>query len=94
MKRCNIGCIGARTTAFKTVRFDEIAMQKHGINVESFDLSELIFKVGKLSDEEEAVTAKKAALEAYSDFSGVTEEKKNTLSKIAVVIDTYIRDYH
>ena len=42
MKRCNIGCIGARTTAFKTVRFDEIAMQKHGINVESFDLSELV----------------------------------------------------
>lgn len=41
MKRCNIGCIGARTTASKTVRFDEIAMQKYGINVESFDLSEL-----------------------------------------------------
>ena len=38
MKRCNIGCIGARTTAFKTVRFDEITMQKYGINVESFDL--------------------------------------------------------
>ena len=41
MKRFNLGCIGARTTAFKTTRFDEIAMQKHGINVESFDLSEL-----------------------------------------------------
>ena len=45
MKRFNLGCIGARTTAFKTTRFDEIAMQKHGINVESFDLSELFFKV-------------------------------------------------
>lgn len=30
MKRFNLGCIGARTTAFKTVRFDEIAMQKIG----------------------------------------------------------------
>ena len=38
MKRFNIGCIGARTTAFKTVRFDEITLQKYGINVESFDL--------------------------------------------------------
>lgn len=28
MKRFNLGCIGARTTAFKTVRFDELAMQK------------------------------------------------------------------
>ena len=40
MKRFTIGCIGARTTAFKTVRFDELTMQRHGINVESFDLSE------------------------------------------------------
>lgn len=94
MKRCNIGCIGARTTAFKTVRFDEIAMQKYGINVESFDLSELVFKVGKLSDEEEKVVAKKAALEAYSDFTAVPEEKKNMLAKISVVIDEYIESYH
>ena len=35
MKRCNIGAIGARTTAFKTVRFDEIAMQNVGINIET-----------------------------------------------------------
>ena len=42
MRRFNLGCIGARTTAFKTVRFDEVTMQRHGINVESFDLSELI----------------------------------------------------
>ena len=28
MKRFNLGCIGARTNAFKTVRFDEVAMQK------------------------------------------------------------------
>ena len=26
MKRFNLGCIGARTTAFKTVRFDELTM--------------------------------------------------------------------
>lgn len=94
MKRCNIGCIGARTTAFKTVRFDEIAMQKYGINVESFDLSELVFKVGKLDDGDGKVLAKKAALEAYTDFSGVSEEKKNTLAKISVVIDEYIEVYH
>lgn len=94
MKRCNIGCIGARTTAFKTVRFDEIAMQKYGINVESFDLSELVFKVGKKADDEEAVIKKIADLEAYSDFSGVPEDKKLMLSKISVVIDEYINEYH
>ena len=94
MKRCNIGCIGARTTAFKTVRFDEIAMQKYGINVESFDLSELIYKVRKLNDEDENVVSKKKDLENYSDFTNVSEDKKLTLSKISVVIDEYIDKYH
>ncbi len=28
MRKFSIGCIGARTTAFKTVRFDEITLQK------------------------------------------------------------------
>ena len=50
MKRFNLGCIGARTTAFKTVRFDELAMQKNGINVESFDLSEVFEKVRANAD--------------------------------------------
>ena len=31
MKRLTVGAIGARTTAFKTVRFDELALQRYGI---------------------------------------------------------------
>ncbi len=49
--------------------------------MESFDLSELVFKVGKLADDDEKVVAKKAALEAYSDFSGVSEEKETDTVK-------------
>ena len=94
MKRFNLGCIGARTTAFKTVRFDEIAMQKHGINVESFDLSELFAKVGEKQDDDPAVIAKTQRLKNYSDFSGVPAENMNTLAKVAVVIDEYIDEYH
>ncbi len=94
MKRFNIGCIGARTTAFKTVRFDEITMQRHGINVESFDLSELFELVRAKKDEDEAVKRKRKVLEGYTDFSGVPEEKKQMLAKISVVIDEYIESYH
>ena len=94
MKRFNLGCIGARTTAFKTVRFDELTMQRYGINVESFDLSELIFKVQTKADNDTKVLEKKATLEAYTDFSRVPEDKKIMLSKISVVIDEYIAEYH
>ncbi len=94
MKRFNLGCIGARTTAFKTVRFDEVTLQRYGINVESFDLSELIDFVKKKKDDDKEVLAKIKRLEAYSDFSKVPASNKLTLAKISVVIDDYIRDYH
>lgn len=94
MKRFTVGCIGARTTAFKTTRFDEIALQKYGITVESFDLSELVYKVGLTKDDDERVTVKKETLKNYTDFSKVPEENFLTLAKISVVIDEYIEEYH
>lgn len=94
MKRFTVGCIGARTTAFKTTRFDEITLQKYDITVESFDLSELIFKVQNLSDDDSAVIAKCERLRNYTDCSLVPEEPMITLAKISVVIDWYIEEYH
>ncbi|MDR3200410.1 MAG: hypothetical protein LBT68_03025 [Spirochaetales bacterium] len=94
MKRFNVGCIGARTTAFKTVRFDEITLQKYGINVESFDLSELIFLVQNTADNDKKVIDKQAYLEKYTDFTNVPDTNKKTLAKISVVLDQYIEQYH
>ena len=80
MKRFTVGCIGARTTAFKTTRFDEITLQKYGITVESFDLSELVYKVGLLDDEDENVQRKIERLQAYTDCS-LDESNRLTLAK-------------
>ena len=62
MKRFTIGCIGARTTAFKTTRFDEIGLQKNGITVEAFDLSEVFYKVNAKEDNDPPYWLKKNAL--------------------------------
>ena len=94
MKRFNLGCIGARTTAFKTVRFDEIALQKHGINVESFDLSEVFDKIAAMKDDDPALAVKIEHLKNYTDFSQVPEMNMLNLGKLAVVIDRYIAEYH
>ncbi len=94
MKRFNLGCIGARTTAFKTVRFDEVTLQRYGINVESFDLSELVFKVGQKADDDAKVLARIEDLKAYTDFTKVPAKNMLTLAKISVVIDEYIEEYH
>lgn len=94
MKRFTIGCIGARTTAFKTTRFDEITLEKYGITVESFDLSELVYKVQQLADNDPAVIAKRDALHAFTDCTGVPAMNLLNLAKIGVVIDQYIAEYH
>lgn len=94
MKRFTVGCIGARTTAFKTTRFDEIGLQKNGITVESFDLSELIFRVQHKKDGEPAVQEKLKKLENYADFSRVPADRKLTHAKIGTVIDEYLTEYH
>ncbi len=94
MKRFTVGCIGARTTAFKTTRFDEIALQKYGITVESFDLSELVDFVNKLDDADPAVLAKIERLRSYTNCEGVPDRPMTMLAKISVVIDRYIETYH
>ena len=93
MKRFTIGCIGARTTAFKTTRFDEIALQKYDITVESFDLSELVFKVQNRKIDS-AVKAKIDRLRKYTNCSKVPKDRMETLAKISCTIDDYIAEYH
>ena len=94
MKRFTVGCIGARTTAFKTTRFDEIALQKYGITVESFDLSELVYQVQRMGDSLPAVQEKAERLRNYTNCGGVPETNLLTLAKIGVCIDDYIAQYH
>ena len=94
MKKFTIGCIGARTTKFKTVRYDEITLQKYGITVETFDLSELFYRVQNMKDNTEALLKKMDKFIHYADFSRVPEDKLKTLAKISVVLDEYIEEYH
>ncbi|WP_068505137.1 L-fucose/L-arabinose isomerase family protein [Paenibacillus kribbensis] len=93
MRKFAIGCFGARTTAFKTVRFDEIALQKYGITVETFDLSELIHRVQKMKDDRPEVLTKRETFINYTDCSNVPDDKLTILAKISIVLDDYIAEY-
>lgn len=93
MRRFSIGILGARTSKFKTVRYDEITLQKYGITCETFDLSDLFYRVGQYKDDDENVRAKKEALVNYTDFSKVPEDKLNTLAKVLTVIGDYMKEF-
>lgn len=91
MRNIYIGAIGARTTAFKTVRFDEIAFQKNGINIETFDMSQVFAAMdGAPADK---VAAKKAVYLEYADFAGIEDGKIESIARFGVAIDGLIRNY-
>jgi L-fucose isomerase-like protein len=93
MKKFTVGAFGARTTKFKTVRFDETAIQKYGITVETIDLSEVFARVDALRDGDPEVARKKAELKAYADCSKVKDGGIGTIAKFALIIDRYIAEY-
>ena len=90
MKGFTVGAIGARTTAFKTVRFDELALQRHGITTETFDLSMVISRVRAMKDGDPRMQQKAGQLRDYADFSRVPPEPLRTLAKLAVVLDDLV----
>ena len=94
MKRCTVGAIGARTTAFKTVRCDELTLQKYGITTEVFDLSEVIYRVEQLDYSSTACCEKAERLGNYTDFSAVPEENFANLVKLGVILDELIAENH
>ena len=91
MKRFTIGGLGARTTAFKTVRYDELTLQKYGITVDSYDLSEIFSRIKKI--ELSRAKTRAAELKKLADFASVPEEKLLILSRSALAIDDMITEY-
>jgi len=91
MRRFNLGAIGARTTAFKTVRVDEIALQRKGVNVESVDLAE-VFSIMDGVDAA-AIAAKREKYLAYADFAGVSEEKTDSIARLGAALDILIKRF-
>ncbi|MBN1554711.1 MAG: hypothetical protein JXA11_08195 [Phycisphaerae bacterium] len=93
MRRMIVGAIGARTTAFKTVRFDELTLQKYGIATETLDLSELFLRARALDMKSDPAVAKANVLKDYTNFSNVPAEKFENLVRLGVVIDELIEEY-
>ena len=93
MRGMVVGAIGARTTPFKTVRFDEVTLQKHGITVETLDLSEVMKRMQAVSPGDEKYKDKADVLKKYSSWEGVPEKAFDSLTRLGVVLDAVIEEY-
>src|SRR5580693_5873878 len=65
LRDLRIGAIGARPTAFNTVRYSEKLLEASGITVETLDLSEVLGRIARLKDNDDSVAAKLATIQKY-----------------------------
>lgn len=89
-----VGAIGARTTAFKTVRFDEVALQRVGVTVETFDLSGVFAGIEAVAVDGVAYKEKKGELKAYTSWEGVPDAALDKITRLGVVLDELITEYN
>ncbi|MCX6032821.1 MAG: hypothetical protein NT169_26490 [Chloroflexi bacterium] len=88
-----VGAIGARTTPFKTVRIDEVALQRRGITVETLDLSDLFGRMRAVKTADPAYRAKAAFLGGYSSWEGVPGSAFDQLVRLGVTLDAIVAEY-
>jgi len=87
IKGMAVGAIGARTTPFKTVRIDEVTLQRHGVTVETFDLSDIFKRVRAVQPNDRSYTEKAEALRAFTSWESVPDTAFDNIVRLGVVLD-------
>ncbi len=94
LQNLRIGSIGARPTAFNTVRYSEKLLEHAGISVETLDLSEVLGRIERMKDNDDAAQAKLQAIEKYVTTSGVPKPALLKMAKLGAVIDQWMKATH
>jgi len=90
LRRLRIGAIGARPAAFNTVRYSEKILEAAGISVEPIDLSEILGRIARMSDQHPAAVAKLDAIRRYVPTEGVPAEPLLKMAKLGAVVDEWM----
>jgi L-fucose isomerase-like protein len=82
-----IGAIGARTTPFKTVRIDEVALQRRGVTIETFDMSDVFHRMRSIKPSQPQYQDKSHLLHEFTVWDDVPELAFDNLVRLAVTLD-------
>ena len=92
LKNARFGAVGARTSAFNTVRFSEKILELAGISVETIDLSEILGRVGRLGDNDRNVKKKLSDIQQYTSTKSIPADALLKMAKFGCVIDRWVKD--
>jgi L-fucose isomerase-like protein len=89
-RNLRVGAIGARPAAFNTVRYSEKILEANGISIETLDLSEVLGRIERMKDNDDAAQAKLASIKKYVDSTHVPGPSLMKMAKLGAVIDQWM----
>jgi L-fucose isomerase-like protein len=92
LRNARLGAIGARPSAFNTVRYSEKLLQAYGISVTTVDLSEILGEAFKLKDDDRKVKDKLAEIGAYARHDSVPSQSMLRMAKLGIVISNWMAE--
>ena len=91
LRNLRIGALGARPTAFNTVRYSEKLLEASGISVETLDLSEVLGRIERMKDTDEAAVQKLQSIQKYVSTTDIPQAALMKMAKLGVVIDQWMK---
>src|SRR6266478_4619507 len=92
LRNLRVGAIGARPTAFNTVRYSEKLLEASGISVETLDLSEVLGRISRIKDTDDVVLQKLSAIQKYVTTAGIPQVALLKMAKLGAIVGK-IRGY-
>lgn len=93
LRSVRIGAIGARPGGFNTVRYSEKILQRNGITVTTFDLSEILGRAEKLKDDDAKVKAHLEAINSYVPKGKTPDQAMLQITKLDVVLKEVVEEF-
>ncbi|HXA56632.1 MAG TPA: L-fucose/L-arabinose isomerase family protein [Candidatus Acidoferrum sp.] len=91
MRRLRVGAIGARPTAFNTVRYSEKILEANGITVDPIDLSEIFGRIERMKDDDPAAHEKLSTIGQYTSTEGIPKTALIKMAKLGAVVEQWMK---
>lgn len=94
LRRFSVGAVGARTTVFKTIRFDELALQNYDITCESLDLTQLFEAMHAVDTASAAFKAAREKIAGLADHSKMPAAQLDAQARLYLALKKLAADYY
>ena len=91
LRNLRIGALGARPTAFNTVRYSEKLLEASGISVETLDLSEVLGRISRMKDNDDAAAQKLQAIQRYVTTTDIPHAALLKMAKLGAVVEQWMK---